>query len=104
MEQLVKAISRAYSHITNKCRHDPYLSDNGCRDLESKMKEVYDSVCIFSTRTRQYHLDYNMTNLDKTRPLIREAFALWLQIPSNLRAGLGVAISMQLMSITANSI
>jgi len=104
METLVNAISRAYSHITFKCRYNPYKSDNGCRVLESKMKEVYDSVCFFSTSTRQYHLDYNMTNLDNTRPLIRQALALWRQIPDNLRAGLGVATSMQLMSVTANNI
>jgi hypothetical protein len=80
------------------------LSDKGCRNLESKMKEVYDSVCLFSISTRQYHLDYDMKNLDKIRPLISEAFALWLKIPIHLQTGLGVAISMQLMSISANSI
>ena len=101
---LVNAISRVYSNITLKCRKEPYKSDGTCISFESKMKQVYDSVCIFSRRTRQYHFDYEMTKLDETRPLIREAFALWQQIPDSIRVGLGVAASVQLMSVTANSL
>ena len=99
MATLVNAIARVYSNIAYKFLNEPYKSDNTCIAFLSKMKQVYDSVCIFSKRTRQYHLDYEMTKYSETEPLIREAFALWQQIPNSLRVGLGVAASVQLMYV-----
>ena len=101
---LVNIIAKVYSNITFKFRNEPYSSNDTCISFESKMKQVYDNVCIYSKRTSQWHLDYNMTKLNEIRPLIREAFTIWQRIPHDIRNGLGIAASMHLLSVTETNL
>jgi hypothetical protein len=64
------------------------------------MTLVYNSVLLYSKKSGgQYSLDFEMTNMDVTRPLIREAYDLWLDIPKNLRNGSSLVVIMGTMSI-----
>ena len=101
---LVRTIASAYSHCASTLNKEPYRSDTFCWNCLQTMKQVYDSVCVFSKSTRLYTLDFEMTNILVTRPLIREAFTLWTQIPYDIRNGLGIMASMQLLSVTETNL
>ena len=101
---VVQTINKVYSNCSFAFRKEPYLSNDACQSFLTKMKQVYDSVCVFSNSTRLYTLDFEMTNILVTRPLIREAFTLWTQIPHDIRNGLGIIASMHLLSVTETNL
>ena len=103
-EQLVRTINTVYSKCSLQFLEEPYLSNGPCQSFLVKMKQVYDSVCVFSKFTRQYTLDFEMSNHLVTRPLIRQAWAIWRAIPEDLRTRSGLFVSVSLMYVTETNL
>jgi hypothetical protein len=81
---LVQLINTVYSQWDMEMRKEPYKSNEKCKLFLEKLKRVYDSILEFSKRTRQYSLDFIMSN-GETRPLLREACRQWNRMPESIR-------------------
>ncbi len=102
---LVQLITRLWSQISYNFRGEPYVSDGACQAFLAKMKQVYDSVLLGRNQsTRVFTLDLDMTNLLVTRPLIRQAYALWIKIPDTIRNGSGFVNAMSLLSVSETNL
>jgi hypothetical protein len=102
---LVQLITRLWSQISYNFRQEPYVSDGTCQAFRVKMKQVYDRVLLHSKSSGgQYNIDFEMTNQDVTRPLIRQACALWIKIPDKIRIGSGFVNAMTLMSVSETNL
>ncbi len=100
LKDIVTKISKVYSNCTFKFRDEPFKSDKKCTDFLAKMKEVYDSVCIRSIpKGGQFDLDFTLSNVRQTRPLLLEAFDLYYAILDRYRVGFGVVQWMSILNL-----
>jgi hypothetical protein len=81
---IVQLINSVYSQWEVEMTNEPYKSDKKCQLFLEKLRKVYDSVLKFSQSTRQYSLEFMMSN-DETRPLLEEACIQWNKMPENIR-------------------
>ena len=99
---IVAKINSVYSNCTFKFLNEPYKSDIKCAEFETKMKQVYDSVCIKSIpKGGQFDLDFTLSNVKQTKPLLINAINLYYEIPDRYRVGFGVAQWMHILNVYA---
>ena len=99
-KDIVTKISKVYSNCSFKFRDEPFKSDIKCINFLAKMKQVYDSVCIYRVpKGGQFDLDFTLSNVTQTRPLLLEAFDLYYAIPERWRVGFGVAQWMSILNL-----
>lgn len=98
-EQLVRLINTVYSQCALVMNKEPYKSNTRSRTFMIKLQQLYDSVLVYSSSTRQHSLDFTMSN-ERTRLLIRQAWSLWIQIPQDIRGELSnISTLMQSLSV-----
>ena len=81
---IVQLINSVYSQWEVEMTNEPYKSNKKCQLFLEKLRNVYDSILKFSQSTRQYSLEFMMSN-DETRPLLEEACIQWNKMPENIR-------------------
>ena len=71
------------------------MSDGNCANFLAMMKQVYDSVCIQSiSKGGQFQLDFTLSNVKQTMPLLDEAIKLYYKIGERWWVGFGVSVKM----------
>ena len=83
-KRIVQLINTVYSQWSENMRNEPYKSNVKCILFLEKLQKVYDSVLKFSNSTRQYSLEFMMSN-GETSSLLREACRQWNRMPENIR-------------------